>query len=76
VEETLSSEGGSVRATCTSGGDARLLSWTATRPYRVEQVDPGPARGVTATFRHGNRMVQMNITCTDGVPSTANSTSD
>jgi serine/threonine-protein kinase len=76
VEETLSSDGGSVRATCTSGGDAWLLSWTATRPYRVEQVDPGPSQTTTAAFRHGNRTVRMTITCTDGVPSTSNSTSE
>ncbi|MBE1491301.1 serine/threonine-protein kinase [Plantactinospora soyae] len=75
-ERTLSSEGGSVRATCTPDGDARLLSWAATRPYKVEQVDAGPATAATAAFRHGNRVVQMTITCTDGVPSTENTVSE
>ncbi|MFC6016002.1 serine/threonine-protein kinase [Plantactinospora solaniradicis] len=76
AERTLSSDGGTVRATCTSDGDARLLSWTAARPYRVEQVDAGPAAAATAAFRHGNRTVHMTITCADGVPSTENTASE
>ncbi|MEO3819671.1 protein kinase [Plantactinospora sp. B24E8] len=71
VERTLDSAGGSVRASCTADGEARLLSWTATSPYRVEQVEPGPARSTTVTFRHGNRTVRMTVTCRDGVPTAA-----
>ncbi|MEE6263038.1 serine/threonine-protein kinase [Plantactinospora sonchi] len=73
VERTLGSAGGSVRATCTADGDARLLSWTATPPYRVAQVEPGPARSATVTFRHGNKVVHMTVACRDGVPTAVNS---
>ncbi|WP_234359380.1 serine/threonine-protein kinase [Plantactinospora sp. BC1] len=68
---TLTSDGGSVEATCTDGG-AWLLSWTPNRPYRTDEVEPGPAAATMVRFRHGNRQVRMTITCTDGVPSTTN----
>ncbi|MFD0969013.1 serine/threonine-protein kinase [Plantactinospora endophytica] len=74
-EKTLSSDGGSVQATCT-GGDAWLLSWAPNRPYRTDEVEAGPAPATMIRFRHGNRTVQMTITCTDGVPSTTNTTSE
>jgi serine/threonine-protein kinase len=76
AERTLSSDGGTVQATCTSDGDARLLSWAAIQPYKVEQVEAGPAAAATAAFRHGNRNVHMTITCADGVPSTENTVSE
>ncbi|GAB3977140.1 hypothetical protein [Plantactinospora veratri] len=60
-----------MQATCTDGG-AWLLSWTPNRPYRTDEVEPGPAAATMVRFRHGNRQVQMTITCTDGVPSTTN----
>src|SRR5258705_10795705 len=37
-ERTLSSTGGSVVATCPSATTAQLLSWTATKPYKVDDV--------------------------------------
>jgi serine/threonine-protein kinase len=66
---SLTSAGGTVEATCTADGLARLLSWTPARSYKVDRVDAGPAASATAVFRHGNNTVQMTITCTDGVPS-------
>ncbi|MCA2213170.1 serine/threonine-protein kinase [Jidongwangia harbinensis] len=74
-ERTLTSTGGSVRATCTSSGSARLLSWSASKPYKVQEVDEGPADVARAVFRHGNRYVRMAVTCNDGVPS-ADTTQD
>ncbi|MGX7672662.1 serine/threonine-protein kinase [Plantactinospora sp. DSM 117369] len=74
-EKTLTSDGGSVQAACTDG-DARLLSWTPNRPYRIDEVEPGPAPATMVKFRHGNRTVQMTVTCTDGVPSTTNTASE
>jgi eukaryotic-like serine/threonine-protein kinase len=68
-QRSLSSVGGTVEATCTLDGLARLLSWTPAKPYKVERVDPGPASPATAVFGHGNSTVQMSITCTGGVPS-------
>jgi serine/threonine-protein kinase len=71
-ERTLSSSGGSVRATCPSATTAQLLSWTPTKPYKVNDVTPGPAAAPAVVFRHGNRLVQMTVTCSAGVPSTSN----
>jgi serine/threonine protein kinase len=68
-QRLLSSVGGTVQATCTRDGPARLLSWTPTKPYKVERVEPGPALQATAAFRHGNTIVQMTITCAQGAPS-------
>lgn len=68
-QRTLSSTGGSVTATCTPTGSAQLLSWTPTKPYKVERVDPGPAPAAVVAFRHGNDIVQMAVTCTGGIPS-------
>jgi hypothetical protein len=70
-QRTLSATGGSVEATCTSGGDAELLSWTPTKPYKVKSVDPGPSRAPTVEFKHGNRITKMTVTCSGGVPSAA-----
>ncbi|GIE31025.1 hypothetical protein Ait01nite_040700 [Actinoplanes italicus] len=68
VERTFSSAGGKVVATCPSPVTAELLSWTATRPYRLDSVDPGPAAAPAVTFRQGNRAVTVTVTCDDGTP--------
>jgi serine/threonine protein kinase len=68
-ERTFTSAGGSVRATCPTAGTAELLSWTAVKPYRVQEVDAGPASAAAAVFKHGNQSVRMTVTCADGVPS-------
>jgi serine/threonine-protein kinase len=70
-ERTLTSTGGSVRATCPSASTAQLLSWSATKPYKVNEVDEGPASSALAVFKHGNRLVRMTVTCSDGVPSSS-----
>ena len=72
VELTLSSDGGTVRATCPAATTAELLSWTPTKPYKLQEVDAGPATAAAVVFRHGNRRVQMTVTCSAGVPSTSN----
>jgi hypothetical protein len=68
-QRTLTAAGGSVEATCTSGDDAKLLSWTPTKPYKVKDVDPGPAASAKAEFKHGNRTSTITVTCTAGIPS-------
>ena len=73
---TLSATGGSVEATCTSGGSAELLSWTPSRPYRLKSVDPGPAQSTEVEFKHGKRVTRMTVTCSGGVPSAATVTQD
>jgi serine/threonine-protein kinase len=63
---SFSSNAGSVRATCSSPSTPDLLSWSATKPYKVNDVDEGAAAVV---FKHGNRLVRMSVTCSGGVPS-------
>jgi hypothetical protein len=65
VERTLTSEGGTVVATCSAPTTARLLSWTATRPYKVESADEAASE---VTFRHGTDLVTMTVTCDGGIP--------
>lgn len=72
-ERTLSSSGGSVVAVCRSAETVELVSWSATKPYKVDAVDPGPDATAVVTFKHGNRRVIMTVTCSDGRPSTNNS---
>ncbi len=68
-ERTFTSTGGTVRATCTSPGTAKLLSWSATKPYKVQDVEAGPASSVVVVYKHGNRTDLMTVTCSGGVPS-------
>jgi serine/threonine-protein kinase len=70
-QRTLTAAGGSVQATCTSGDEAKLLSWTPTKPYKLKDVDPGPATAASAEFKHGNRTSTITVTCTGGIPSAA-----
>jgi serine/threonine-protein kinase len=69
VERTLSSDAGSVRAICPATDTAQILSWSATKPYKVVEGDneAGPAPAVS--FKHGNRKLVMTVTCSGGVPS-------
>jgi hypothetical protein len=73
-ERTFSSAGGSVRATCPGASTAQLLSWSAIKPYKVNDVDDGPGSSAVAVFKRGNDLIRMTVTCSGGVPS--NSTDD
>ncbi|GAB1694166.1 serine/threonine-protein kinase [Krasilnikovia sp. M28-CT-15] len=64
---TLTSDGGSVEASCDQG-QARLVSWSPVKPYKVDGVDAGPSEAASIVFRHGNRRVQMTVTCGSGGP--------
>ncbi|MEU8660662.1 hypothetical protein AB0C31_28690, partial [Actinoplanes philippinensis] len=68
VRRTLSSEGGTVVATCADAVTAELLSWTATRPYKVQSAEPGPAAAPAVTFKHGTDLITMTVTCDGGIP--------
>ncbi|WP_275979970.1 serine/threonine-protein kinase [Couchioplanes caeruleus] len=68
-EWSFSSSGGSVRASCPEPGRAQLLSWTAARPWKVDDVEAGPAAAASATFRHGNERLRMTVTCSSGTAS-------
>ncbi|MEU8229018.1 protein kinase [Actinoplanes sp. NPDC048967] len=69
VERTFSSNGGSVRATCPSASTVKLLSWSPTKPYKVNDVDEGPGSSAYAVFKHGNDLVRLTVTCSGGIPS-------
>nr|BFE59016.1 hypothetical protein GCM10020063_035420 [Dactylosporangium thailandense] len=71
---TFTSEGGIVQARCTPSGQAELTSWSPTSPYRVDWVNAGPAVAAVAAFTHGNRSIDVTVTC-DGTTPTATSTS-
>ncbi|WP_433073466.1 serine/threonine-protein kinase [Dactylosporangium sp. CA-052675] len=71
---TFTSAGGTVQARCTPSGQAELTSWSATSPYRVDWVNAGPAVAAVAAFTHGNRSIDMTVTC-DGTTPTAATTS-
>jgi eukaryotic-like serine/threonine-protein kinase len=68
VERTFSSAAGTVRATCPSASTAQILSSTATKPYKVSDTDPGPGAAPSVTFKHGNTLVTMTVTCSAGKP--------
>ncbi|MEV4618810.1 protein kinase [Asanoa sp. NPDC049573] len=67
--QRLSSEGGSVDAACANTGLVRLSSWTPAKGYVIGEVDAGPADAVSATFRRGNTLVEMAVTCRSGTAS-------
>jgi predicted Ser/Thr protein kinase len=68
-ERTLSSAAGSVRATCPATDTAQILSWTATKPYKVIEGDQEAGPSPAVSFKHGNTQVTMTVTCSGGVPS-------
>jgi serine/threonine-protein kinase len=68
-ERTFSSLAGTVTATCPSAGTARIVSWQATKPYRVESADPGPAAEPAVTFKRGKALTTITVTCTASTPS-------
>ena len=67
-ERVFTSKGGTLTATCPSASTARILSWTATSPYRAGQVDTAPGPAPSGTFRHGKSQITMTVTCDAGVP--------
>ncbi|MET7400502.1 serine/threonine-protein kinase [Dactylosporangium sp. NPDC005572] len=64
---TFTSDGGTAAARC-ADGRAELTAWEAARSYKVETVTPGPAATATVTFRHGNDLVDIAVTCAGGTP--------
>ena len=69
VERAFSTAGGTVTATCTDATTAQILSSTATRPYKIQAVDSEPGSAPAATFKHGNDLITVTITCRGSVPS-------
>jgi serine/threonine-protein kinase len=66
---TFSSAAGSVTATCPTVDTAKLLSWSAVRPYKVQKVAAGPAATTGVVFKHGNSRLRVTVTCSGGQPS-------
>jgi serine/threonine-protein kinase len=73
VERTLSSDAGSVRATCPASDTAQILSWSASKPYKVIEGDKEAGSSPAVSFKHGNRTLTMTVTCSGGVPSASSS---
>jgi hypothetical protein len=72
----LTSQGGTVVATCESAG-AYLISWSPAPGYAVAQgqVVRGPAAVASVTFSAGTATVTMNVSCSGGTPSSSTSSS-
>jgi hypothetical protein len=63
----LSSQAGTVVATCESGG-AYLISWSPAQGYEVDSFVRGPAAVASVRFETTSRAVTMNISCRGGTP--------
>jgi hypothetical protein len=70
----LSSQGGTVVASCHPGG-AYLLSWSPAAGYEVDAVARGPAPAARVVFNSSGNSVTMMVSCSAGVPATSNTTS-
>jgi hypothetical protein len=70
-QRTLSSSAGSIQATCPGADTAQILSWTATKPYKLSEWDKEAGPSPVVSFKHGNTRVTMTVTCDNGVPSAA-----
>ncbi|MEV4639717.1 serine/threonine-protein kinase [Actinoplanes sp. NPDC049548] len=68
---SFSSYAGTVRATCTGPDQAELLSWEATKPYKVQDNAAGPAASPWVLFKKGNDRLRMTVTCAGGVASSS-----
>jgi serine/threonine-protein kinase len=73
VGTLLSSQGGTVVATCESAG-AHLITWSPAQGYEVSWVDPGPAPVARVSFETNTTEVHMNISCQGGTPVASTST--
>jgi serine/threonine-protein kinase len=63
---TFTSTGGTVTATCGKKDRVELVDWSATDPYTVERVRPGPAKTAHAVFVNRLDRVRMTVSCADG----------
>src|SRR5215472_15234524 len=63
----LSSQGGTVVATCESAG-AHLIAWSPAQGYEVGHVVRGPAPVASVSFESNTTEVDMKITCQGGMP--------
>ncbi len=65
---TLSSTAGTLEATCPSAGTAQILSYEARRPFKVAEADEGPSSSPSVTFKRGNEVTTMTVSCSEGRP--------
>jgi serine/threonine-protein kinase len=69
VQRTFTSEAGVVVGTCTAPSTAQILSATATKPFKIKQIEAGPGAAPRVVFKHGSDLVTVVVTCSDGEPS-------
>jgi hypothetical protein len=67
VGTPLSSQGGTVVATCEPAG-VYLLSWSPAQGYEVDRFVRGPAAQASVRFETNWLAVTMNISCQGGTP--------
>lgn len=68
VVRTLSTRGGSVRATCRSGGDAEILNAEPDGRFKIKDLFRGPSSAPEVVFRLGLYTERLTVTCADGEP--------
>ncbi|GID30591.1 serine/threonine-protein kinase [Paractinoplanes brasiliensis] len=75
VFRTWSSDAGTLTATCPSPTTAEITSYEAFKPYKVQSARTGPSSAAVVTFKHGNQVTTMTVTCSGGQP-TESTTND
>ncbi|MDG6105188.1 protein kinase [Dactylosporangium aurantiacum] len=65
---TFTTEAGTVQVACAGGGQVRVVTAAAIRPYKTETQHNGPAATAAVEFRRGNDLVRMAFTCPSGTP--------
>ncbi|MBL7259484.1 serine/threonine-protein kinase [Paractinoplanes lichenicola] len=71
VTRAWSSDAGSLTATCPSPATAEILTYQARKPFKVQSAGTGPSAAPAVTFKHGNAVTTMTVTCSGGQPAMA-----
>jgi serine/threonine-protein kinase len=66
-QQSLTSPGGTVVASCVNGG-VYLALWSPAQGFHTDDVLRGPSPSALVTFESPTLEVAMTITCVDGVP--------
>jgi hypothetical protein len=67
ARRSVNTTGGSAEVECV-GTMAHLISWTPAAGYETQTVQEGPKQSVHVIFRSGNKHVNIQAKCTNGVP--------
>ncbi|GAA3218424.1 serine/threonine-protein kinase [Dactylosporangium siamense] len=64
----FTTEAGTVQAACAGEGRVRVVTSAASRPYKTQSQQAGPASIAYVEFRHGNDLIRMAFTCPTTAP--------